>query len=71
MYIAPMTSIGSLIWGMISDNILQKNVQIIITTEKPAQIPKLKGKDLRNPNRPAFDMDMRLLGPGVIAVTTA
>jgi hypothetical protein len=39
--------------------------------EKPAQIPKLNGKDLRKPSRPAFDMDMILFGPGVTAVTIA
>ena len=66
-----MMSIDAFIFGMISDNILQKKVQISMTAENPAQIPKLNGNAFRKPSRPALDMDIILFGPGVTAVTTA
>ena len=50
---------------------LQKAVQRIITTEKPAKIPKLNGNAPLNPLRFPLDIDMMLLGPGVMAVTMA
>jgi hypothetical protein len=56
---------------MTAESVLQKKVQPNITIENPAQMPKLKGNDLRNPTLPAFDMDMMLFGPGVTAVTIA
>ena len=62
---------GSLILGMRALSTLQKRVHSSITTEKPSQIPRLKGSAPRNPLRLPLDMDMRLLGPGVTAVTTA
>jgi hypothetical protein len=56
---------------MISESVLQKNVQPNMTIENPAQIPKLKGNEFRKPTLPAFDMDIMLFGPGVMAVTIA
>ena len=40
-----------------------------MTTENPAQMPKLKGRARRKPKRLPLPMDMRVLGPGVPAVT--
>lgn len=40
-----------------------------MTIEKPTPIPKLKGRLLLKPYLIAQAMDMRLLGPGVAAVT--
>ena len=62
---------GVLSLGIQTDRTLQKAVQATITTVKPAKIPKLKGRAPWNPFRLPLDMDMRLLGPGVTAVTTA
>ena len=64
-------SIGSLILGINEETILQKAVQMSITAEKPAQIPKLNGIAPLSPFRLPFDIDMMLFGPGVTAVTTA
>lgn len=66
-----MNSIGVFIFGINAESALQKAVQSSITTEKPAQMPRLKGTALLNPLRLALDMDRMLLGPGVAAVTTA
>lgn len=64
-------SIGAFILGIIADNAEQNSVQTTITTENPTHMPRLNGNALLNPLRPAFDMDIILLGPGVAAVTTA
>jgi len=40
-----------------------------MTKEKPAHIPRLKGKLRRKPNRRAFPIDMILFGPGVNAMS--
>jgi hypothetical protein len=71
MYTEPIISIGILIFGITDDSRLQNNVQTSITTEKPLQIPKLKGIVFLKPSRPAFDIDIMLFGPGVTAVMTA
>ena len=64
-------SIGAFILGIIADNAEQNSVQTTITTENPTHMPRLNDNALLNPLRPAFDMDIILLGPGVAAVTTA
>ena len=64
-------SIGVFILGIIDESALQKAAHSSITAEKPVQIPRLKGKERLKPSRPAFDMLMRLFGPGVTAVTIA
>ncbi len=62
---------GSLIRGIRADRAPQRAVHSSMTTVKPAQIPKLKGRARRKPSRPPLDMDISVLGPGVTAVTTA
>lgn len=66
-----MITIGVLIMGSMDESIVKKKVHINITTENPKKTPKLKGRACLNPDCRAMDMDIRLLGPGVTAVTTA
>lgn len=71
MYAAPSTSMGPLMRGIRAARALQKAVHSTMTMEKPAQMPRLKGRAPRKPRRLPSAMDMRLLGAGVTAVTTA
>ena len=71
MYAAPTISIGVLILGIKPDSALQKNVHSSITTANPVSMLRLNGKARLKPSRPAFDMLIRLFGPGVTAVATA
>ncbi len=48
-----------------------KRVHNDTTMQKPAKIPKLNGRERENPTREALDMDIILLGPGVMAVMPA
>ena len=62
---------GSRMAGIRADRAVQNRVHRAITRVNPTQMPRLKGRALRKPSRPALDMDMMLLGPGVAAVITA
>ena len=56
--------------GMNSYSSEEKAAHSPMTTKKPSSTPTLKGKALLKPYFAAFDMDIIVFGPGVIAVSS-
>jgi len=71
MYIAPMILIGNWTAGIAAERKAQKTAQRMEASEKPIRIPISKGSVFRNPTPAAQLIAMILLGPGVMAETTA
>lgn len=60
-----------LIDTLLAISVVSKRLARNLSIENPVQIPKLNGSDFLKPKRPAFDIDIMLLGPGVTAVIIA
>ena len=59
-----------LIDGISSYSRVENTAQSATTIKNPSHTPTLNGNDFLNPYFAAFDMDIMLFGPGVIAVNT-